>query len=928
MSISLQKELHCDQCGSALENGSTAVGCLDCLLGGGLGFAGSESRRFQHYEVRVLDDGVSPRELGRGAMGVTYEAVDLNLGSAVALKIISARHSENAEARERFRREARAAAQLRHPNIANVFSFGETEAGQCFYAMELIEGETLDARVRREGPMRWPLALDVLEQIARALIAAEAHALVHRDLKPSNVMMVDDPSGTNPFIVKVIDFGLAKAAAAERDESHGSFSGTPGFASPEQLSRSKSPMDARSDIYALGVTLWYLLCGKTPFASRIPAEVHAQQLRNQLPVEQLVAAKVPASLVRLLRSMLAPNPADRPQSARELLAAVRRCRGTLEQTPRRRAILKSAAFIFGLCAIGIFSVMTYSSRWPRPPAATAEATKKSIAVLPFENLSDDKENSYFANGVQDEILSDLAKIADLKVISRGSVQKYKSASERNLGEIAKVLGVSHVVEGSVQRVGGRIRVAVQLTDARTDHHLWADHYDRNMTDVFAIQSEIAQQIANQLQSKLSPTERTAITERPTADLKAYELYNAARMIDVWSDWQGAEKSMAHQVELLEQATQRDSSFVLAWCALAKTQCDLVDNFDPAHLEFARKAADAALRLRPDLGEVHRELARYYYYSNDFAHAYEELTVALRTLPNDSETFRIAGETNRHRNRWDEALASFQKARALDPRNEEVTYHLGFLYREMRRYDEWEHLIKKEIASQAEPDPWSEMAMAEIQLDQGDPVAAQALLAKVPVEFSPTEEIWHTRFTTALYLRDYDEASRWIAAVPAKLTGGVFYGSPSERLADGMVARFRGDQSKANAVFTRVREKFDAAWGDKTRDHRYFARGARIDAGLGRKQDAIGQARRAVDLMPIATDSAEGPWLVRNLAMVYAWTGQRDLAIEQLEIVAKIPGGPTYGELRFDPTWDSLQGDPRFEKIVASLVPKRVVSLGH
>jgi tetratricopeptide (TPR) repeat protein len=328
-----------------------------------------------------------------------------------------------------------------------------------------------------------------------------------------------------------------------------------------------------------------------------------------------------------------------------------------------------------------------------------------------------------------------------------------------------------------------------------------------------------------------------------------------------------------------------------------------------------------LRLRPDLGEVHRELARCYYYADDFAHAYEELTIALRTLPNDSETFRIAAETNRHRNRWDEALADFQKARALDPRNEEVTYHLGFLYREMRRYEEWENLIKKEIASQSEFDPWSEMALAEIKLDTGDPVAAQAHLAKVPLDFSPTDEIWHTRFNTAFYLRDYDAASRVIAATPAKFTGGVFHGSPNEKWADGLVARFRGDQSKANAVFTRAREKFDAAWGDKTRNHRYFVRVASLDAGLGRKQDAIGEARRAVDLMPIATDSVEGPWLVRNLAMVYAWTGERDLAIEQLEIIAKIPGGPTYGGLRFDPTWDSLRGDPRFEKIVASLAPK-------
>ncbi|MEY2487201.1 MAG: eukaryotic-like serine/threonine-protein kinase [Verrucomicrobiota bacterium] len=910
-----QKQLtRCEQCGALLQGDHTDVGCLNCLLVGGLSHLDAECRRFQHYEICLREDGAGLHELGRGAMGVTYRATDLNLGSLVALKVIGGAYSENATACERFKSEARTAAQLRHPNVASVFHFGETATGHCFYAMELVEGETLEERVRRDGPLPVPAALQIVTQVAEALVAAEAHGLVHRDLKPGNIMITAHPASDNgAFAVKVIDFGLAKSVSTggdDGDQSPVTFSGTPGFASPEQLKGGDAAIDPRSDIYSLGATLWYLLCGRPP---SIAEEVEPFSLR------QLKEASVPAPLVELLRSMLASERRERPQTARELLIALQRCQQRIEARPRR---FKQAAVVLGALAIIALVVGKGGSGRPRP--VTGPVVEKSVAVLPFENLSSNEQDAYFTTGVQDEILSDLAKIADLKVISRSSVMKYKSASERNLGEIAKVLGVSHVVEGSVQRAVDRIRITVQLIDARTDHHLWADHYDRKVTDVFAIQSEIAQQIANQLQNKLSPTEKTAITERPTADLKAYELYTEARAIDVWSDWRGAAKSMARQVELLEQATQRDPTFALAWCALAKTHCDLADNLDSVHLELARKAADAAFRLRPDLGEVHRELARYYHFAADFAHAYEELTIALRTLPNDSETFRIAAETNRHRNRWDEALANFQKARELDPRNEEVTYHLGVLYREMRRYEEWENLLKKEIASRSGSDPWSEMALAEIRLDEGNPVAARAILAKVPLDFSPTEEIWDTRFTTALYLRDYDEASRLVAAVPPKFTGGVFRGSPPDRLADGIVARFRGDQSKANAVFTRVREKFDAAWGDKARNHRYFARVASLDAGLGRKQDAIGEARRAVDLMPIATDSVEGPWLVCNLAMVYAWTGEGDLAIEQLEIIAKIPAGPTYGELGFDPIWDSLRGNPRFEKLVTALAPKKTI----
>ena len=279
------------------------------------------------------------------------------------------------------------------------------------------------------------------------------------------------------------------------------------------------------------------------------------------------------------------------------------------------------------------------------PARAPAVTDKSIAVLPFENLSKDEENAFFAGGVQDEILNDLAKVADLKVISRTSVIKYKSGLERNLREIAKALGVSHVVEGSVQRAGGRVRVSAQLIDARNDAHLWAEHYDRDVADVFAVQTEIAQQIADQLQANLSPAEKAAIAERPTADPVAYAFYTQAKAIDDESDWEGAEKSLNRKVELLEKATQRDPNFALAYCALAKAQCDLysvivAESLSAAHLELAKKAADAALRVRPDLGEAHLELARYYFYAGDhtgdFDRAREELTIARRKLPNDSE----------------------------------------------------------------------------------------------------------------------------------------------------------------------------------------------------------------------------------------------------------------------------------------------------
>jgi TolB-like protein len=344
---------------------------------------------------------------------------------------------------------------------------------------------------------------------------------------------------------------------------------------------------------------------------------------------------------------------------------------------RRKQILIGAA-LFAAIAASIGAWLFFHR--PSSPIAAPPVSDKSIAVLPFENLSKEEENASFAGGVQDEILSNLAKIADLKVISRTSAMKYKTGPERNLREIAKTLGVSHVVEGSVQRAGERVRVNAQLIDARNDAHLWAEHYDRDFADIFAIQSEIAQQIVNQLRAKLSAAEKTAIAERPTADLVAYALYTKAKELD-WAsaDWEGADKGLSRKVELLEKATQRDPNFALAYCALAKTQCDFAQVTGPqslsaAHLELAKKAAEVALRIRPDLGEAHLELARYYFYAGDFDRALDELTVARRKLPNNSEALYIAARIDRRQNRWDDAVANFQKAK--DSTHATLRWHFG------------------------------------------------------------------------------------------------------------------------------------------------------------------------------------------------------------------------------------------------------------
>src|SRR6266496_3816587 len=490
----------CTTCGGPLTQGE----CLRCLVS--LGFLSDSQQpdkvengrrlmpgplKYDHFEVEVGADGF-PVELGAGAMAITYRARDTVLNSTVALKVIDRTVAQNPGARSRFLREARAAAQIRHPNVARVSHYGEQE-GECFYVMELVEGETLEASVRREGPMSLSLALEVIEQTARALAAAEACGVVHRDIKPSNIMLESDPSGA--LIVKVIDYGVAKVLdpEAERgaEQTQTGFIGTPAFASPEQFAPSEQmKIDTRSDIYSLGATFWYLLSGRVPFVGRTLREVAAKQA-EELPLEQLKTAHVPARVVALLQSMLAVDPAKRPQTARELLSAIHRCYTKFSAEARLRRKRSIVAAAGATAVVGAIAIGT----WLYQRVQSSAEMERSIAVLPFENRSEDKANAYFAEGIQDEILTRLSKIADLKVISRTSTQHYKSAPE-NLAEIGKQLGVAHILEGSVQRSGDGVRVNVQLIKAANDSHLWGDTFDRKLTDIFSVESEVAKAIAN------------------------------------------------------------------------------------------------------------------------------------------------------------------------------------------------------------------------------------------------------------------------------------------------------------------------------------------------------------------------------------------------------------------------------------------------
>src|SRR6476646_1662894 len=636
----------CATCGRPLTQVGPKGECLRCLVS--LGFAAEESGseqhqsrltpgrlRYDHFEVEVGADGF-PLELGAGAMAVTYRARDTVLNSTVALKVIDRKVAQTPGVRSRFLREARAAAQIHHPNVARVTHYGEQD-GECFYVMELVEGETLEAKVRREGPLPLGLALEITEQVARALAAAEACGAVHRDIKPSNIMLESDPGGGAP-IVKVIEYGIAKILdpEAERgaEQTQTGFIGTPAFASPEQFAPSEQmKIDTRSDIYSLGVTFWYLLSGRVPFVGRTLNDIRLRQT-EPLPTEQLKVGDVPARILALLKSMLAPDPKDRPQSARELLAEVHRCYTKFSaeaRSRRRRFAVATAGAVSVIAAIAI-------GVWLYQHAQFSGQVERSIAVLPFQNLSDDEENAYLTEAIQNEILTRLSKIGDLRVISATSTRHYKSKPE-NLREIAKQLGVAHILEGSVQKSADTVRMNLQLIEAANNSPVWADTIDRALTDILSLESEVATTVADQLRAKLTGEEAQAIAAKPTDNHEAYDAYLRGLAYTLKSG--GFEpRNVIPARQYLTEAVRIDPKFALGSALLSSVDsAGYITGTLPrttALRDEARFAAETALRLQPNLGEAVSAKAFYHYvFLKDYDTALRYFEQAARLLPNNS-----------------------------------------------------------------------------------------------------------------------------------------------------------------------------------------------------------------------------------------------------------------------------------------------------
>jgi len=561
-----------------------------------------------------------------------------------------------------------------------------------------------------------------------------------------------------------------------------------------------------------------------------------------------------------------------------------------------------------------------------PPANTKTETKPSIAVLPFENLSNDREDAVFADGVQDDLLTKLAKIRDLKVISRSSVMEYRG--EHNTREIGGTLGVSYVLEGSVRKTGAWLHINTQLIDIATDTHVWAEQYDRDLKDLFVIQSEIAQKVAEQLRAKISPAEKVAIERPPTADITAFDLYSHAKnQILAWHYSTNAGNNLLQAADLLNQAVAHDPSFFQAYCQLAWTHDQIYYyRFDhtPARLGLAEAAIQAASHLRPDAAETHLARAQnLYWIYKDYSGALAELETARESLPNDARLFELKGRIERqgHAGKQEEALRSLERAVELDPRNFLLLIQTSFSYELLRRYREQAAALDQALAIEPD-DPETKVARAMVEFDwKADTQPWHQVIDEIRTKDpARTQDIADGWFYCALAEHDVSTATNALAA----LGEGGLRGETvtfSSRFLEGLIARMIKDDAKARLAFSAARSEQEKLVRIDPKSAGAVAVLGLIDAGLGRKEEALREGRRAVELLPVEKDALNGPRMIGYLAMIAAWVGDHDIACEQLAVAVRYPNTPTYGQLKLLPFWDPLRGDPCFEKIVASLAPK-------
>jgi serine/threonine protein kinase/Tfp pilus assembly protein PilF len=929
----------CEKCGAKFLDDTAREVCPACLLETGLGLLAEESVAGVgdpgcHDGVPALDRKKAVRppkvlgdfgdyelleEIGRGGQGVVFRARQRSLNRTVALKVIGLGYWATKAHLKRFRREAEAAASLEHSGIVPIYEVGEHE-GSCYFSMKFIEGGQLDEVTERK-PISARTATELIAKVAGTVHYAHEHGILHRDIKPGNILL--DTKG-EPHLT---DFGFARLVEAESTVTRTlEVMGTPSYMAPEQAAGETTKFTKAMDIYGLGAVLYQLLTGHPPFAGGTTYETVRLVLETEPRQPRLWNPKIDRELSTICLKCLEKDPQRRYSSA---LALAEDLEHWLKHEPiqaRRTGVFTrgtkwvrrnptSALLAASLVAL------TAGAGWNiwKSELISRPATK-SVAVLPFENLSRDPDNAYFADGIQEEILTRLASIADLKVISRTSTQRYQS-KPRNLSQIAKQLGVANVLEGSVQKAADQVRVNVQLINAQTDSHLWAETYDRKLTDIFGVESEIAKGIAESLRVKLAGREEKTFAVKPTNSLEAYDAYLRGLAFEAHYGPALSHDALRKAIDSYERAVKLDPNFALAWARLSRADADLYSisaDTTAARRDAAKRALEHAEKLQPNSPET--QLASgYYQYEvlRDYRLAKATFKEVSKLLPGSSEIPAALAFVTRREGHWDESIAYFEQGLVLDPRNMDLLTGAAATYAMLRQFARALKLYDR--ALDITPNDPDLMALkARIYQAQGNLQEAAKLLAVVDAQ-TPSEPAWVTKLTQLRLERNYAEAIRLLQARRAQVPSAFEIQKSVNLLFLAFAQRLVGDATGAMATAEQARHTLEPLCKEQSDNPGLVIQLALADAALGKGDSALKEAERTVTLAPIPKDRlGEEDFL----ALVQTIFGENSRAISTLTRQLKTPyssrmygpGPITPALLRLDPLWDPLRADPAFQKL--------------
>jgi serine/threonine protein kinase/tetratricopeptide (TPR) repeat protein len=856
-------------------------------------------------------------KLGEGGMGVVYKAEDTRLRRSVALKFLPPDLTRESEAKERFIKEAQAAAALNHSNICTIYEINESD-DRIFIAMEYLEGQDLKDRIT-SGPMKLSEVIGIGTQVAEGLREAHEKNIVHRDIKPANIMI------TAKGQTKVMDFGLAKLGGQTKITREGTTLGTVSYMSPEQARGDE--VDHRSDIWSLGIVLYETVTGKPPFKGEYEQAV-MYSIMNDDP-EPLTGLRtgVPLEFERIILKCIEKNPAERYQTATDLLADFHHLqRITAAPAPPSKpkssrpiavqTILRIAWTAALILIVTVGTVLLVRQFIPSLKKVIPE--RIMLVVLPFENLGQ-PEDEYFADGITEEITSRLASLHGLGVISRTSAFHYKKTN-KTIKQIGKELKVDYVLEGTVrwERAAerpNRVRVTPQLIRVSDDTHLWTERYDEQLDEIFAVQSNIAEEVVRELNVSLLEPEKQNLAERPTEDLDAYQAY--LKGLEYSERGVYSEEDRRLRVKLFQRAVELDSNFALAWAALSRAHLDLINlgmDRTQKRADMAKVAIDRIFELHPDSPEAHLALGYYFYYVHrDYDQALEEFALAGKGLPNDSDVLGARAWIRRRQGHWNEAIDFAKQAFVLDPRDSGLARELGNLHSAIHKHVEAIEFYNRSIALAPDQQAAYVLKAMNYWFGWGDLKQARESLEAMPQRTDAFSGLFW--FLQELYERKFESALNRIASAPIDIfeAPNMFY--PKSML-EGFVYRFLGQAEQSRGALENAQQTLEQELKEHPNDARIRSSLGMVYAALNRREEAIREGKLAVELLPVSLDALHGPSQVEALAMIYMLVGDHEAALDKIEYLLSIPSSMTAPFLRIDPQWDPLREHPRFHKLMA------------